>query len=145
MPQSNMPDTPLISRWPWLRPALLCALLLYAVAAAAWMIRQDSCWLQLSARLGGHSSWVRLAVSTLLELLHFALLGLLGYRLYHGRLPSALEYGHPLLKRSLSGKSLALALLMTLTATEFFGQAATGLGKAAWGALHLQSRECTLL
>lgn len=140
-----MPHSPSLrfTRWPWLRPALLCALLLYAIAAAAWMIRQDSCWLQLSARLGGYPSWVGMVVSTLLELLHFALLGLLGYRLYNGRLPSALEYGHPLLKRTLRGKNLALALLLTLMATVPFGSAATGLGQAAWQALHLQSHECT--
>lgn len=142
MPLSNMPDTPLMPRCPWLRPALLCALLLYAVAAAAWMIRQDSCWLQLSARMGGHPSWVGMVVSALLELLHFALLGLLGYRLYHGRHPSAFEYGHPLLKRALRGKSLALALLITLMATELFGFAATGLGQAAWQTLGLQRHAC---
>ncbi|NLR74478.1 hypothetical protein [Leeia aquatica] len=130
------------TRWPWLRPALLCALLLYAIVAAIRMIRQDSCWLQLGARMGGHPSWAGMAVSALLELLHFALLGLLGYRLYRGHLPSALEYGHPLLKRALRGKSLALALLLTLMATEPFGFAATGLEQAAWQVLGLQSHEC---
>lgn len=142
-PSYPPPHLPLHHR-PWLRRVLLCVLLLYAVAATVWMIRQDACMLQLSSRLSGHPQWLGMIVSIGLEGAHLLLLGLLAYRLLRGAFPVALERARRTFPRSLNGKSLALALVFTLLATEPFGAAAVGLGQQFWQQLGLQPHMCKL-